>query len=354
VSFVIAAPEMVQAAAQGLAGIRSTLGEATAAAAGPTTAVVAAAEDEVSAGVAAVFGAFGQEYQVINAQAQALHEQFVNLLNAGAGAYLSTEVANVEQALTNAVNAPAQALLGSASASSAAAGSSAGSAGTIIGPYRSLVTNTVANLQGIGNIWSNVTAPALLRAITTQTNPQLIVAALEGNPPIFSTAGQMGQGYANLIQALTVPVSLSVTSLNPPNASLAVGLGLPQLLAYDALGAPVNAAIAATASNTAFFNAVQTGKPLAAVTVLVDAPANIANAFLNGEQTVSVPLPGLPLTVVVPLSGLLVPLQPFTTTATLVGNPLLQTVTITGPPVGGLVPALLEYTPLLLASAFGG
>jgi hypothetical protein len=72
VPFVIAAPEVVQAAAQGLAGIRSTLGEASAAAAGPTTAVVAAAEDEVSAGVAALFGAFGQEYQVVNAQAQAL------------------------------------------------------------------------------------------------------------------------------------------------------------------------------------------------------------------------------------------------------------------------------------------
>jgi hypothetical protein len=38
----------------------------------------------------------------------------------------------------------------------------------------------------------------------------------------------------------------------------------------------------------------------------------------------------------------------------LVGNPLLQAVAISGPPVGGLVPALLEYTPQLLASALGG
>jgi hypothetical protein len=30
----------------------------------------------------------------------------VNLMNAGAGAYLSTEVANAEQNLLNAVNAP--------------------------------------------------------------------------------------------------------------------------------------------------------------------------------------------------------------------------------------------------------
>ena len=48
-SFVIAAPELVSAAAEDLAGIRSALGEAAAAAATPTTGVAAAAGDEVSA-----------------------------------------------------------------------------------------------------------------------------------------------------------------------------------------------------------------------------------------------------------------------------------------------------------------
>ena len=76
-SFVIAAPEIVQAAAENLAGIRSTLSEASAAAAGPTTGVVAAAGDEVSAGIAALFGSFGEQYQSLSAQAQAFHGQFV-------------------------------------------------------------------------------------------------------------------------------------------------------------------------------------------------------------------------------------------------------------------------------------
>jgi hypothetical protein len=101
---------------------------------------------------------------------------------------------------------------------------------------------------------------------------------------------------------------------------------------------------------------VQTGNPPAALTALIDAPANIANAFLNGEQTLplTLPVPGLSLTADVPFAGLLVPLQPFTATAMLPGNPLLQTVTITGPPVGGLVPTLVEFAPELLASAFVG
>jgi hypothetical protein len=37
----------------------------------------------------------------------AFHAEFVNLMNAGAGAYLSAEIANAEQTLASAVNAPA-------------------------------------------------------------------------------------------------------------------------------------------------------------------------------------------------------------------------------------------------------
>ena len=273
-------------------------------------------------------------------------------MNAGAGVYLGTEAANAEQALASAVNAPVQGLLGggAASVTAAATGSVAAAGGSIVGPYASLVTNTVANLQGIGITWTNVTAPALLQAITTHTNPQLILTALQtGNPlPIWNATGQLALGSANLLQNLTVPASLSITSLNPP--SLAVGIGLPELLAFDALGAPVNAGLAASLSGAAILDAVGTGNPLAAFTAFVDAPANIANAFLNGEQTLPVPLlPGLVADV--PFSGLLAPLQPFATTTSLLGFP---SVTITGPPVGGFIPALFEYTPQLLASAFGG
>jgi hypothetical protein len=341
-SFLIAQPELLQAAVQNLAGIRSALSEASAAAAGSTTGVVAAAQDEVSGAVAALFDAFGQEYQAISAQAQAFHADFVNLMNAGAGAYLGTEAANAEQALTTAVNAPLQGLLGGGAGAAAATSTTAG----IAGPYESLVANTAANLQGIGSTWATVTAPAVFRAMTT--SPQLILGALQtGNPlSILGTSGQFALGSASVIRDLIVPASLSVTSINPP--AFAVGFGLPELLAFDALGGPVNAGLAASLSGAAFLEGVGTGNPLAAFAAFVDAPANIANAFLNGQQTLPVQLaPGL--TADVPFSGLLVPMQPFATTASLLGNPI----TVSGPPVGGLLPALLEYTPQLLASAFG-
>ena len=101
-SYVIAAPDLVQSAAQNLAGIRASLSEAAAAVAGPTTGVVPAAADEVSAAISALFGNFGQDFQLLSAQAQAFHAQFVGLMNAGAGAYLNTEIANAEQAAANA------------------------------------------------------------------------------------------------------------------------------------------------------------------------------------------------------------------------------------------------------------
>jgi triacylglycerol lipase len=94
-SYVIAAPEMLAAAAADVAGIGSSLSEANAAAATRTTGVLAAAEDEVSAAVAAVFSAHGQGFQALSAQAAAFHAEFVQALKSGAGSYASGEAANL-------------------------------------------------------------------------------------------------------------------------------------------------------------------------------------------------------------------------------------------------------------------
>ncbi|WP_078747977.1 PE family protein, partial [Mycobacterium tuberculosis] len=98
-SFVIAAPEVIAAAATDLASLESSISAANAAAAANTTALLAAGADEVSTAVAALFGAHGQAYQALSAQAQAFHAQFVQALTSGGGAYAAAEAAAVSPLL---------------------------------------------------------------------------------------------------------------------------------------------------------------------------------------------------------------------------------------------------------------
>lgn len=91
-SFVIVARDALAAAAADLAQIGSAVNAGNLAAANPTTAVAAAAADEVSAALAALFGAHAREYQAAAAQAAAYHEQFVHRLSAAATSYAVTEV----------------------------------------------------------------------------------------------------------------------------------------------------------------------------------------------------------------------------------------------------------------------
>ncbi len=97
-SFVTTQPEALAAAAGSLQGIGSALSAQNAAAAAPTTGVVPAAADEVSALTAAQFAAHAQMYQAVSAQAAAIHEQFVNTLGISSASYAATEVANAASA----------------------------------------------------------------------------------------------------------------------------------------------------------------------------------------------------------------------------------------------------------------
>src|SRR5271166_4059777 len=92
-SFVITAPEMVASAASDLASLGSMIGEAHAAAVVPTTAVMAAAGDEVSAAIASLFSSHAQQFQALSAEAAAFHAQFVQALNAAGVAYTVAEAA---------------------------------------------------------------------------------------------------------------------------------------------------------------------------------------------------------------------------------------------------------------------
>ncbi len=111
-SFVIAAPDPMLAAAGGLIEIGSAISTANATAAAPTTSLLAAAGDEVSAAIATLFNTYAEEYQQFSTQASAFHDHFVRTLQAGMSSYASAETTNAAQQLLNVFNAPARALLG--------------------------------------------------------------------------------------------------------------------------------------------------------------------------------------------------------------------------------------------------
>jgi PE family len=93
-SFVTTQPALITWAAGNLTGIGSAMSAENSAAAAPTSGVIPAAADEVSALTAAQFVAHAQMYQVISAQAAAIHDMFVHTLLTSAGSYAATEAAN--------------------------------------------------------------------------------------------------------------------------------------------------------------------------------------------------------------------------------------------------------------------
>ena len=117
-SFVIAAPESVTEAARSLSSLGSAINAAHSAASAPTTGVLAAASDEVSVAIAAVFSRHASAYQGLSAQAATFHTQLVQTLRAGAVAYETAEAANagplrtLQHEALQVINTPTDTLLG--------------------------------------------------------------------------------------------------------------------------------------------------------------------------------------------------------------------------------------------------
>src|SRR6185437_517435 len=118
VSVLMVAPTLMNSAATDLESIRSALDAAHMVARVPTTRLAAAAADEVSVAVAALYAEFGQEFQTLTAQAGAFHRQFVHALTSGAASYQAAEAVGASMLRTAAddslgvVNAPTEFLLG--------------------------------------------------------------------------------------------------------------------------------------------------------------------------------------------------------------------------------------------------
>lgn len=90
-SVLTIAPEAISVAAGDLSGVGSAISEANLLASAPTMSVVAPAADSVSEELAALFGGHAQTYQVVSAQGELFHQEFVNTLSASSAVYSRAE-----------------------------------------------------------------------------------------------------------------------------------------------------------------------------------------------------------------------------------------------------------------------
>src|ERR1700734_365665 len=134
-AYVSTAPAAIAAAATQLEGIGNSFSAESAPAAAPTTALAPAGADAVSALQAGVFSTYGQLYQTVSAQAEAIHQQFVNLLQSSSSSYSDTEAAN-------------QAGAAASSLSNASGAASSAQPTTITGLISSLTTLLTTGVAG--------------------------------------------------------------------------------------------------------------------------------------------------------------------------------------------------------------
>ncbi|AGL27787.1 hypothetical protein J113_16140 [Mycobacterium tuberculosis CAS/NITR204] len=244
--FLSVIPEQVESAAQDLAGIRSALSASYAAAAGPTTAVVSAAEDEVSTAIASIFGAYGRQCQVLSAQASAFHDEFVNLLKTGATAYRNTEFANAQSNVLNAVNAPARSLLGHPSAAESVQNSAptlGGGHSTVTAGRRGWLQSRRSNNRlrlcsssagaGLAQVVNGVVTAGQGSAAKLATALQSAAPWLAKSGGEFIVAGQSALTGVALLQPAVVGVVQAGGTFLTAGTSAATGLGLLTLAGVE-------------------------------------------------------------------------------------------------------------------------
>ena len=263
-SFVNTQPAAISAAATQLEGLGNSFAAESSAAASSTTDVLPAATDEVSILQAGVFSTYGQLYQSVSAQAQAIHQQFVQLLNQSSGSYQDTEAANNAGAAANALSNGA----GSAAraASQAATDPISGLAGLISGLTSTLSGSVLnSNLVNLGNIqvgnyasaasdMIGVTSGGLLTALSGPATAGADIGGLgsalatDVGPAAGGMAGGMGAapvlasaGAGSSIGGMSVPPSWAGGAAGIPSATTPVTLAsqsMPMAAAGGAAGTP--------------------------------------------------------------------------------------------------------------------
>ncbi|MCV7399632.1 PE domain-containing protein [Mycobacterium fragae] len=253
--FVKTLPEALAAAAAQLEGIGNSFSAESAAAAAPTTTILPAASDEVSALQAGVFSTYGQLYQTVSAQAQAIHQQFVNLLATSSGSYGETEVANQVAAASTPVSGLGSLFGASSSATSAAAPAAAspiddltnlinGITGALsASPLNSNIANLLniqaGNWASAGSDLIGMAGGGLLTALPESAAGDLggLAAGLDGT--VAPAAGGLGAvgGGAPVLAGLGQAASVGGLSV-PPSWAGVPGASTPVTLAGQSWTVP--------------------------------------------------------------------------------------------------------------------
>jgi PE family/PPE-SVP subfamily C-terminal region len=262
-AYVSTAPAAIAAAATQLEGIGNSFSAESAAAAAPTTALAPAGADAVSALQAGVFSTYGQLYQTVSAQAEAIHQQFVNLLQSSSGSYSDTEAAN-------------QAGAAASSLSNASSGASSAAPTTITGLISSLTTLLTTGVAG--GLSSNL-IQVPLDEVGNFTSAESDLIGMGGGGMLTALAGPSGgmggmamsADFGGLGSALTTDVSPAApvggAGAAPVLAAAGTGSSIGQLSVPPswAGGAGIPAASTpvtlASQSWTAAPGAVSTGTP---------------------------------------------------------------------------------------------
>lgn len=228
-SLLSVTPESLATAAADLESIRWALDAAHGAAAAPTTKLMAAGADEVSAAVATLFAKCGQEFQAFGAQASAFHQQFVQALSAGAGSYLASETLNAS---------PLQTARGEllAAIGAPAGPAPAGVATLIMGG----TGNPVPNSAYLNAIYNTYIAPLIAPATATPTGlttPEQGFPLTGLNSLTFDTS--IARGLASLQQAIAAQPSGTQTVVFGFSQSATIATNYLQGIANGSIPAPL-------------------------------------------------------------------------------------------------------------------
>lgn len=221
-------PELMAASASGIGEIGSSIRSANAAAAAPTSALLAPAADQVSSAVTQLFGLYGQQYQAIAAQAAEFHGAFARSVAAAGTAYAAAEDA-------------AQAMLGGGAAPAATIALVMGGSGNPL-PDQTFVDGVLNWATRSGYSWNTAQAvftPENLYPLTGTRSLPLNVSVSEGVQMLDAAiTQQIGAGNNVLVQGYSQ--SSIIASLEMRNLAAAGNPYTTGQLAFNLLGDPMN------------------------------------------------------------------------------------------------------------------